>query len=52
MAAVWTGDSNVEVNPGNSIDAVVSFDVPAGTSVGTMELHDSMFSGGVTVSLR
>jgi hypothetical protein len=53
MAAVWTGAANVEINPGNSINAVVSFDVPNGTtSVGSVELHDSAFSGGVKVVPR
>ena len=55
MAAVWTGASNVEVNPGNSIAAVVSFDVPnppEGPKINAVELHDSAFSGGVTVYPR
>lgn len=51
MAAVWTKSTNVEINPGNTIQAVVSFDVPANPPpvVSSVELHDSMFSGGVTV---
>jgi hypothetical protein len=28
MASVWTGGANVNINPGNAIRAVVSFDVP------------------------
>jgi hypothetical protein len=31
-AATWTQSMNVEINPGNSIQALVSFDVPPGTS--------------------
>lgn len=44
--AVW----NV-VNPGNAIDAKIVFDVPAGATLESLELHDSPFSGGVTVSV-
>jgi hypothetical protein len=51
MAAVWTGNANVEINPGNSIDAVVSFDVPLGITVDTVELHDSAFSGGAKLRI-
>jgi hypothetical protein len=52
-AAVWTHSLNVDINPGNSIPAVVSFDVPTGSATegGTLELHDSGLSGGVTVTL-
>jgi hypothetical protein len=52
MAAVWTAAGNVEINPGNSIDATVSFDVPPGTQLSKVELHDSAFSGGVKVYLQ
>ena len=51
MASVGTGAATEDINPGNSIDVVVSFDVPAGTVVDTAELHDSAFSGGVKLSL-
>jgi hypothetical protein len=44
--AVW----NV-VNPGNAISAKIVFDVPAGGTLTTLQLHDSPFSGGVTVLL-
>lgn len=40
-----------EVNPGNSVKGVLVFDVPKGTRLTKIELHDSMFSGGVTVRL-
>jgi hypothetical protein len=40
-----------EINPGNSIQVNVPFDVPPNTSVAELELHDSMFSGGVSVRL-
>jgi hypothetical protein len=40
-----------EINPGNSIKGFVYFDVPKGTKVTKLELHDSMFSGGIEVRL-
>lgn len=41
-----------EINPGNSIDGIVVFDVPkSATSLDKIELHDSAFSGGVEVDL-
>lgn len=39
------------INPGNSVDAQLLFDVPEDFQPGSIELHDSMMSGGVTVSL-
>lgn len=44
--AVW----NV-VNPGNAIDAKIVYDVPPGGTLASLELHDSPFSGGVTVAV-
>ena len=41
-----------EINPGNTLNSKVVFDVPAGTTPTAIELHDSAFSGGVTVSLQ
>lgn len=40
-----------EINPGNSSKGKLIFDVPKGTKLTTLELHDSPFSGGVEVSL-
>ncbi|MEY9214048.1 DUF4352 domain-containing protein [Thermobifida halotolerans] len=40
-----------DINPGNKVDAQVVFDIPEGVEPASIELHDSMFSGGVTVSL-
>ncbi|WP_072804227.1 DUF4352 domain-containing protein [Rhodococcoides yunnanense] len=41
-----------QINPGNSIEATIVFDVPAGTVPAEIELHDSLFSGGTTVALQ
>ena len=54
-AAIYLEDSSSlyeEINPGNSLSSKVVFDVPAGTTPTSIELHDSMFSGGVTVDLQ
>jgi hypothetical protein len=40
-----------EINPGNKITGVLVFDIPEKTKLTSLELHDSSFSGGVTVSL-
>jgi hypothetical protein len=40
-----------DINPGNGMQVKVAFDVPFGTMPAKLELHDSMFSGGVTVAL-
>ncbi|MFV2018626.1 DUF4352 domain-containing protein [Micromonospora sp. LOL_023] len=40
------------INPGNQVTAVVAFDVPKGVDLVSLELHDSLFSGGVTVRLN
>jgi Domain of unknown function (DUF4352) len=40
-----------QLNPGASVQGVLVFDVPAGTQLTSLELHDSMLSGGVTVKL-
>ena len=54
-AALYLDDSRSfyeEVNPGNTLRSRVVFDVPTGMSPTAIELHDSAFSGGVTVRLR
>ncbi|WP_228002112.1 DUF4352 domain-containing protein [Nocardia australiensis] len=43
---------STDINPGNQIDAILVFDVPAGAVPASLELHDSMFSGGAKVALR
>jgi len=53
-AAIYLDDSNSfvnQINPGNTVDGVVVFDVPVDIAFDHIELHDSMFSGGVSVSL-
>jgi hypothetical protein len=40
-----------EINPGNSLNGFVYFDVPKGTNIRKLELHDSMFSDGIAVRL-
>jgi hypothetical protein len=40
-----------EINPGNSVSGVVVFDIPRGGKPDRLELHDSLFSGGVTVNI-
>jgi hypothetical protein len=39
------------INPGNSVNGVLVFAVPEGVAPASIELHDSMFSSGVLVSL-
>ncbi|NES28154.1 DUF4352 domain-containing protein [Micromonospora terminaliae] len=40
-----------EINPGNQVTGVFVFDIPKNVKLTKLELHDSMLSGGVTVSL-
>lgn len=40
-----------DINPGNSVKATVVYDIPKDATLAELELHDSMFSGGVTVTL-
>ena len=40
-----------QLNPGTSVVGTLVYDVPAGTTLTKLELHDSMFSGGVTVNI-
>lgn len=54
-AAIFLSDSSSlfeEINPGNALSSKVVFDVPAGTMLSQLELHDSAYSRGVKVSLR
>jgi Domain of unknown function (DUF4352) len=40
------------INPGNAVSGIILFDLPRGAKPTNIELHDSAFSNGVTVSLR
>jgi hypothetical protein len=53
-AAVYLGDTNTflnQLNPGSTVKGQIVYDVPVGTKLTKLELHDSPFSGGVTVNL-
>ncbi|MFC4375073.1 DUF4352 domain-containing protein [Nocardia halotolerans] len=55
MAGINVNDGTAmmsDINPGNSVQVVVVFDVPAGTVPASLELHDSAYSGGAEVALR
>jgi hypothetical protein len=41
-----------QINPGNTLEGRIPFDVPDGANIEFAELHDSAFSGGVLVDLR
>ena len=40
------------INPGNTVRGELAFDMPLGVSAARAELHDSVFSDGVTVTLQ
>ncbi|MEV6524275.1 DUF4352 domain-containing protein [Longispora sp. NPDC051575] len=48
------GDSvwYTEINPGNEVAGVIVFDIPKDGQLLSLELHDSLFSGGVKVKLQ
>jgi hypothetical protein len=51
-ADMWINQEiQTDINPGNQVNAKVAFDVPTGTQPSQVELHDSAFSGEVTVKL-
>ncbi|UFU03769.1 DUF4352 domain-containing protein [Ruania suaedae] len=41
-----------EINPGNTLEGALVFDIPADATPAALELHDSAFSGGVTVTVQ
>ncbi|MEV4274916.1 DUF4352 domain-containing protein [Actinoplanes xinjiangensis] len=55
-AAIYAnGDQQIlfaEINPGNTVKGKLVFDVPDGTKLTSLDLHDSPFSGGIRVSLK
>jgi hypothetical protein len=53
-AVIYLDESNSfinEINPGNTAEGIVVFDVSKDTKITALELHDSFFSGGVTVEV-
>jgi hypothetical protein len=53
-ATISMADANAflkDINPGNGVNGILVYDVPQGTRLKSIDLHDSMFSGGVTVPL-
>jgi hypothetical protein len=50
-ADMWMNQGTGDINPGNNIQVRAAFDVPPGTVPAELELHDSMLSGGVRLSL-
>jgi len=51
---LYLADANTffqPINPGNVVNGTLLFDVPRGTRLDTIELHDSLLSGGVRVAL-
>ncbi len=55
-AALYANGENqvlfTEINPGNTVKGKLVFDIPKGTKLTKLDLHDSIFSGGVKVALR
>ncbi len=53
-ASIYLDKSNSflnEINPGNTVKAILVYDVPKTFKANKIELHDSFFSGGVDVRL-
>jgi len=53
-AQIYSEDSKTlfeEINPGNSIEGFIIYDIPKDATAVKVELHDSAFSGGVVVKL-
>lgn len=52
-ATIYITNSNddTQVNPGITITAFVPFQIPVGDKITKLVLHDSAFSGGVTVNV-
>lgn len=51
QAAIYLTGANddTQINPGITVTAVVPFQIPIGDTIVKLDLHDSVFSGGVTV---
>lgn len=52
-AEIYLGENDngflTSINPGNTAQGTIVFDIPEDASITRVELHDSAFSGGVTV---
>lgn len=48
QGSTWYSD----INPGNSVEGVIVFDVAKDVTPAIAELHDSSFSNGVKVALQ
>ncbi len=55
-AAVWANEDSStfleSINPGNTVKGVLIFDVPPGTKLTSLVLHESMFTAGIKVPLK
>ncbi|OUC98112.1 DUF4352 domain-containing protein [Streptomyces swartbergensis] len=54
-AAIYLDESKSflnEINPGNTVKGIVVFDIPKEVTPVKLQLHDSIFSSGVTVNLN
>ncbi|MDH6239737.1 DUF4352 domain-containing protein [Aurantimicrobium minutum] len=55
-AMIYDGEASgawmKEINPGNTLTGSLLYDIPAGASLTSLELHDSAFSAGVKVNLQ
>lgn len=54
-AAIYADSANTwmdEINPGNTLEGVLVFDVPEGIALDHLELHENTFSSGVEVSVK
>jgi hypothetical protein len=50
-AWLYLGNAVTDVNPGDTVDTAVVFDVPKDTEVKSIELHDGPTTKGVTIGL-
>ena len=55
-ASIYVNEQNQtflqQINPGNQVKGTLVFDVPAGTKLTSIVMHESMFSAGVKVPLK
>lgn len=54
-AGIYLGEESKafleQINPGNSVNGIIVFDIPKGAKIVKLELHDSGFSGGVVINV-